>query len=181
VGVPSSYTSAQVVQAVPTGINSALVLIASATYSAATNFTISSCFSATYRNYRLVFDSTAGNAAVSVQLLVGATASTTGYHFQTLEISSTTVSASRSQNQSSMGLGPLSDGGQIDLMIYRPQLTEETGFISFGLFGGSFSTDQPTISQKSGIHAVATAYDGITVTGAASSLTGKYCLYGLTQ
>ncbi len=159
----------------------ALVLIASATYSAATSFTISSCFTSTYRNYRLIFDSTTNNPSVSAQLLVGNTPSTTGYHIQRLEAGSTSVAATRSTSQSSMALGPLTDGFQIDVMIYRPQLTVETGFMSFGAFGGSFATDQPTISQNVGCHAVETAYDGITITGAASSLTGRYSIYGLTQ
>ena len=46
-----AYTSSQVVQAVPTGINSALVLIAAASASATSSLTISNCFSATYNVY----------------------------------------------------------------------------------------------------------------------------------
>jgi hypothetical protein len=176
-----AYTSSQIVQAVPTGINSALVLITSASYTSATSFTISSCFTSTYRNYRLIFDSSGNNATCTAQLLVGATATTSGYNYQTLEVSSTTVGASRAANQSSFLLGPLSNGGQIDLMIYRPKLTLLTGFVSFGSFGGSFSTAQPTIQQSTGNQDTSTAFDGITITGAASGLTGKYCLYGLAE
>ena len=51
-GVPSGYTSAQVVQAVPTGIQSALVLISQTTTTAATQ-TFTNVFSATYDVYEL--------------------------------------------------------------------------------------------------------------------------------
>jgi hypothetical protein len=61
-GIPSGYTSAQVVQAVPTGINSALVLIGSGTLSGSST-TFSSVFSATYDNYLVTIDQYGGNAA----------------------------------------------------------------------------------------------------------------------
>jgi hypothetical protein len=62
VGVPNGYTSAQVVQAVPTGINSALVLIDSGTLSGSST-TFSSAFSADYDNYLITIDQYGGNAA----------------------------------------------------------------------------------------------------------------------
>ena len=61
-GVPSGYTSAQVVQAVPTGINSALVYIGQGTLSGS-SVTFSSVFSATYDNYLITIDQYAGNAS----------------------------------------------------------------------------------------------------------------------
>ena len=160
---------------------SGLTLIASASYTSATSFTISSCFTSTYRNYRLIFDSSGNNASCTAQLLVGATPTTSGYNYQTFEASSTTLTGARAASQSSFLLGPLSNGGQIDLTIYRPNLTLLTGFVSFGSYGGSFSTSQPTIQQSTGNQDTSTAFDGITITGAASGLTGKYCLYGLAE
>ena len=50
-GIPSGYTSAQVVQAVPTGINSALVYVAGGTMSAVASVTVDTCFTATYDEY----------------------------------------------------------------------------------------------------------------------------------
>lgn len=158
-----------------------MTLIASASYTSATSFTISSCFTSTYRNYRLIFDSSGNNATCTAQLLVGATPTTSGYNYQTFEASSTTLTGARAASQSSFLLGPLSNGGQIDLTIYRPKLTLLTGLISFGSYGGSFSTAQPTIAQSTGNQDTSTAFDGITITGAASGLTGKYCLYGLAE
>jgi hypothetical protein len=48
-----AYTSSQVVQAVPTGINSALVYISSTTTTATTQ-QINNCFSATYDAYKVI-------------------------------------------------------------------------------------------------------------------------------
>ena len=56
-GIPSGYTSGQVVQAVPTGINSALVFITGATFSAVTSVSLpTSTFSSTYQNYLVIFN-----------------------------------------------------------------------------------------------------------------------------
>jgi len=49
-----AYTSSQVVQAVPTGINSALVFIAGGTLTTAASNSINNCFSATYTAYKII-------------------------------------------------------------------------------------------------------------------------------
>jgi hypothetical protein len=70
-GVPNGYTSAQVVQAVPTGINSALVFIARTTFTTATSLAMTNVFSSTYENYlvqvtNLVASADAGEAQVTL-------------------------------------------------------------------------------------------------------------------
>jgi len=50
-GIPAGYTSGQVVQAVPTGINSAFVYLGGTTGSASASINVDSVFSATYTNY----------------------------------------------------------------------------------------------------------------------------------
>ena len=186
----TTYTAGEVLTAASLNANlsfaasspaSGLTLIASASYSSATSFTITNCFSATYRNYYLVFDSSGNNAMCTAQLAVSGVASTTGYGYQLFEASSTASSVSRSSNQSSMNLAPLSIGGQMDVMIYRPALAQRTGFIIRNIYGASFSSANPAFYDIRGIHDVATAYDSITVTGAASGLTGKYFIYGLAE
>ena len=51
-----AYTSSQVVQAVPTGINSALVFITSAQVTASTSSDHTGVFSSTYNNYLLIIE-----------------------------------------------------------------------------------------------------------------------------
>jgi hypothetical protein len=72
-GVPNGYTSAQVVQAVPTGINSALVYITGGTISNTTS--VDNCFSATYLNYKIVFSNLVSGDASAVKLRMRASGS----------------------------------------------------------------------------------------------------------
>ena len=74
-GIPSGYTSAQVVQAVPTGINSALVLISSTTIgTTVSSVTVSSAFSSTYDAYKIVLTGGVGSASDSaIALKLGST------------------------------------------------------------------------------------------------------------
>ena len=80
-GVPSGYTSAQVVQAVPTGINSALVLISTTTIgSAVSSVTVSNAFSSTYENYKITISGGVSSASdCNLSLALGTTA--TGYYY----------------------------------------------------------------------------------------------------
>lgn len=55
-----AYTSSQVVQAVPTGIQSALVFISSTTIVNGSATQINNCFSATYDNYVIKFTNLTG-------------------------------------------------------------------------------------------------------------------------
>ena len=69
-GVPNGYTSAQVVQAVPTGIQSALVLIGSGT-AAGSSTTFNNVFSTTYSNYLITMDYALGTANTEFGLQIG--------------------------------------------------------------------------------------------------------------
>ena len=78
-GIPSGYTSAQVVQAVPTGINSALVLVSSTTIgTTVSSVAVTNCFSADYDNYKIVVNG--GVASTNVELRIQLGATTTGYY-----------------------------------------------------------------------------------------------------
>ena len=83
-GVPSGYTSGQVVQAVPTGINSALVLISTTTFTTAASVSLpANTFTATYENYLLVFDTTAISTTMTVSARLraaGVDTTATEYH-----------------------------------------------------------------------------------------------------
>lgn len=63
-GIPSGYTSGQVVQAVPTGIQSALVLIKTQTIgTTVSSVVVSDAFSSTYDNYKILLSG--GTSSVS--------------------------------------------------------------------------------------------------------------------
>ena len=75
-----AYTSSQVVQAVPTGINSALVLISSGTATGAATLSFTNVFSSTYDTYKIIFRKYASvnNNEMYMQLGTSGTADTGG-------------------------------------------------------------------------------------------------------
>ena len=74
-----AYTSSQIVQAVPTGINSALVLIKSETIgTTVSSVAVTSAFSATYDQYKVVVIGGVMSSSTNIKLQLGST--TTGYY-----------------------------------------------------------------------------------------------------
>jgi hypothetical protein len=78
-----AYTSSQVVQAVPTGINSGLVFIAKTTLSGATT-TFTNVFSASYDNYLIVGSSINSSVGGNLNMKLGSTTSGYAGVFQSL-------------------------------------------------------------------------------------------------
>ena len=69
-----AYTSSQIVQAVPTGINSALVLVKSQVIgTTVSSVTVTNAFSATYNTYKIIINGGVGSTAQNLLLTVGAT------------------------------------------------------------------------------------------------------------
>lgn len=130
-GVPSGYTSAQVVQAVPTGINSALVLISSTTIgSAVTSVTVSNAFSATYDNYLIIVSGGVASTSVNISLALGA--STTGYYAFDIygDYSLSTVTGFNASNAASINIG-VGTTSNLDAqcVVKGPYLSKTTGFV----------------------------------------------------
>ena len=187
-GVPNGYTSAQVVQAVPTGIQSALVCVKAETaFSAVSNVTVDNIFTSTYTNYKIVIEYQSSTTNDSVfQLRASGTASTTGYYRQRLIAQTTSTYASKVDNQSSLDLMNHTDGaflGFVDLTLYSPQLAQDTLFQAFvnSPTGPSVGYDTMYAGYKFGAHDVATAYDGFIISCSTGTITGKYTIYGYAK
>ena len=126
-GIPSGYTSAQVVQAVPTGINSALVLIKTQTIgTTVSSVTVTDAFSATYDDYLIRLSPTVGSEPLSLVVSYGATA--TGYYSGTiLRTYSNTDGSSATSNGSSTGAGRLTATGcAVAFEVSAPNLVSNT-------------------------------------------------------
>ena len=78
-----AYTSSQVVQAVPTGINSALVLISTGTATGAATLSFTNVFSSTYDTYKIIFKrfATTNNTEMYMTLGTSNTADTGANYF----------------------------------------------------------------------------------------------------
>ena len=171
-----AYTSSQVVQAVPTGINSGFVLIGTQTLSAAT-MTFTSAFSATYRNYKLLINNIQ-SASGAPDLLLTYGSATSGYQFCRMFANQlqTWTFATGSAASSSINLETLgqTQGLQMWVEIMSPFIAEKT-------FSSSWSgtTSSANFKNSLGIQEDATSYTSFTLSNSGSiSMTGTVALYG---
>ena len=186
-----AYTSAQIVQAVPTGINSALVQVVptsvavtgasgsgsvdangNVSFTTATKISMNGIFTATYDYYRILFSLTACSAAASddsleARMRVGGTDSSTGvYENQRLEVSGTTVAAfvQTGQGQWFLGGGLTAANGNIVycvLDILDPFASKITKITSTHY--AETGTTQKSC-RTNGAYDATTSFDGFTFT-----------------
>ena len=181
-GIPSGYTSAQVVQAVPTGINSALVHIATLTMSAAASGSVDNCFTSTYENYRIVgaFTASTGSGNVRMKLRASSTDTSANYTSQLLQASSTTVSTSVNAEGTDewyvVSFNTTGKTSSFSMDVYRPQTAQITAMTSSGLW--------VDVSAVLGLQTVvgrqsdATQFDGFTILFNGTNITGTIRVYG---
>ena len=184
-GIPSGYTSAQVVQAVPVITTSGLVCVKAETaFSAVSSFQADSVFTSTYTNYLILID-TANSADSQMQLQFRASGSTTStnYNYNNYQAAAAMSAGGYNVNQSFMYInqnGGNSVIGYVQLNIFSPQLATRTGVIASNLrFDGSYST--PIRQGFAGNQNSATQFDGFIVTLAGGTATGSYTIYGYSK
>lgn len=158
-----------------------LVLLNTTSFSGVASQSFNNVFSATYTNYRIVFnvEHTVGLVVLNFRLRVSGTDATgANYNFQTLS-GDNTISGGRSQNQTSSEIALIStsvgNNGSTD--IYRPFLTNQTSFIT--------QTISPYNSPYGriywGEHTPATSYDGFTIFPPSGNMTGTVSVYGYNK
>jgi hypothetical protein len=126
-GIPSGYTSGQVVQAVPTGINSALVLIKTQTIgTTVSSVTVTDAFSSTYDDYLIRLSPTVGSEPLTLVVSYGSTA--TGYYSASNILTfANTDGNSGTANGSSTGAGRLTaTGSAVAFEVSAPNLVSNT-------------------------------------------------------
>jgi hypothetical protein len=178
--IPSGYTSGQVVQAVPTGINSALVLIKSQTIgTTVSSVAVTDAFSATYDNYKITISGGVGSTGQVFNLQLGAT--TTGYYCGfTGAVYSTGAASTGSNNNTAswtqVGVGS-TDSLFADFTLSNPFATKFT-FINGGF---AFPVTTNVSRTLNGYLNNATSYTGFTITPDTGTMTGGTIrIYGYT-
>ena len=179
-GVPSGYTSAQVLQAVPTGINSALVCVKAETaFSAVSSVTVDNVFTSTYTNYKIIMNYTTSTTnGTFVKLRVGGVSASTNYN--AYYAASTSWTSGTSTSQTSFLLGDYSNGSfnccNI-LELQQPAIaTATTLWNNATTSRGAYTSPYPQYTL--GNHSTATAYDGVELLVATGTMTGSYTIYG---
>jgi hypothetical protein len=173
-----AYTSSQIVQAVPTGINSALVLISTTTIgTTVASVTVTNCFNASYDSYKIIASgvTASGSGSVAFQL----TGLTTGYFGQGIFTSFTATGPFLSgyNNIASVTHGGGTDSSFLclDIDIDSPFLAKPT-FI-FCRYIDNTNGGTATAKQTS-----STSATGFTITPASGTLTGGTIrVYGYTN
>ena len=180
-----AYTSSQVVQAVPTGINSALVLITAQTITASSSFQVNGCFSATYDNYLVkMFLSTYVNAT---QLRFGTSGTpNTGSIYQSVygvfrNPTSPNTNVNGSNNQSKFNLTVENDAPVFyNIEIYNPFATASTGIVNSTASGLSVNGSVSRGNYGGGVNAT-TSFTDIVIIPDSGTIDGYIKIYGYTN
>jgi len=177
-GIPSGYTSAQVVQAVPTGINSGLVFVTGASFTSATTITFANdTFTSTYDFHKILFfipKSTAGGSTLSMQFRDNSgTLTASSYYYALNGFRTDGVEANISTaGGTSAGIGTVSDGNSlIEFVICKAADASVYTMINQLSFG------QDHGRAGGGGYFVNTAVTGLVIT-ATAAVTGNYKVYG---
>jgi hypothetical protein len=134
--------------------------------SGVSSVTVTSAFSATYRNYRIIYNGGSSSGAVINLNFVGSTAS----YFNTLvnaTYATATPLASTTNNGSRWQFCGFSNASQqlVDLDVFSPFAT------TFSHMSGSYVGGDDA-GRTAGVHKVAASYTDFTLTPAAGTLTG---------
>jgi hypothetical protein len=188
--IPSGYTSGQVVQAVPTGINSALVFITGATFTTATSVSLpASTFTSSYLNYKVFFQLTAltADSDFTLRFRTSGTDNTTSVYNTAWTGTSTALGAATilGANLTNIKLGEsdATNGNEYfaTFEVMQPQATATTKI--FGGLGLVDKADSFRAFYAGGANFDATtSFDSLTIiSSTASSMTGNYRVYGYSE
>ena len=173
-----AYTSSQIVQAVPTGINSGFVFINGASFSSVTTITFANdTFTSTYDFYKVLFfipKSTAGASTLSLQLRDNSgVLNAASYHWGLNGFrSDNTEDNIATSNQTSAGIGTCSDGNSLfEFTLCKP--ADATVYTTIDQL--SYAQDRGRAGG--GQYFVNVAATGLVIT-ATVAVTGNYKVYG---
>lgn len=148
------------------GKNVGLQFLASSSFSSATDFTMSSVFSADYDFYRLIVNitSTSASGQNGIQLVATSTPATSNYNSAGVGFNS----GASGSNNANEGLGDMrwgsrgSNGSTLIMDILNPFLATQTRFLGNNFaYGGA--TPIATSSAFAGVHTTTTSYNGIKI------------------
>lgn len=177
-----AYTSSQVVQAVPTGINSALVLVTAQTITASSSFQVNGCFSATYDNYLVkMFLSTYVNGTL-LRFGTGGTPNTGSIYQNMYGIfrnpTSPNTNLNGSNNQTKFSLTHENDAPVFyNIEIYNPFATASTGIINSTASGLSSNGSVSRGNYGGGVNGT-TSFTDIVIIPDSGTIDGYIKIYG---
>jgi len=159
------------------GVTPGLVLITSATVTAAATVSVNSCFTSTYTNYLINFVPTAdvGGGGITWRLRASATDATTNYRSQRIFGISSNIGASQLASTTSfyLGTGSAYQSGW-NIQVFNPQLAVTTSYQTFG-------QQSDGLMLSSGSNTNSTSYDGFSILTDGTSFSGTVFVYGYAK
>jgi hypothetical protein len=163
-----------------------LVHINTTSFSAVASQSINDVFSATYNNYKIVFDldsTSAGSTGIAMRLRVaGADNSSANYWNNRLfgQATSTTSQGATSEDTSFILFGERDTGvSTFDYNLYNPFATKATSLVGTGQF--RYTSAYQHSQLKTGQTTVTTSYTGFTLITSTGTMTGKVIIYGYNE
>lgn len=153
-------------------------------FSAVVDFFADSVFTSTYTNYRIILRYFSATGDPFMQFRAATVDTTSGYNFQRLTASSTTISGLMSTSQSSAQIAQDTGTGTFyslaTIEISGVQLAEPTTYQSLNTRTSAAYT-QPVLEQMFGNQSASTAFDGIKIGTPTGTMTGSYTIYGYSK
>jgi len=185
-----AYTSSQIVQAVPTGINSALVFVTGASFSAVTSVSLpTNTFTSTYRNYKIIigFSSSSATQTISGRLRSAGADITTANYWQAssgVNTSNVTVNlADDTQTSWKLGNAGTTNVWGLTLDAIAPNISNTSK-----IFVGNLLYYNPTTSVNNGTSMNLLSYNGtpfqvdsLSIIASTGNFTGTYRIYGYSE
>ena len=184
--IPAGYTSGQIVQAVPTGINSALVFITGASFTAQSTVGMpAGTFTSTYKNYQVELMVT----SVSTQLQIlprvnasGVSQSGANYFWGTgiMNTAGAFTGTGSGSSASPQLLGADGTRGTMgNLMVFDPLNASSYTHVTAQSMGNIAGVSGSIYSGY--FYNATAAHDGLTFVTSTGTMTGYYRVYGLSE
>jgi hypothetical protein len=166
-----------VIWATPATPASGLTLISNQTLTSQTSINFNSCFSSTYRNYKVLINLTSTATDPIRMRMRSVTTDATGanYNLQYSEVDGGTPGGFRLTGETSFRFSPVRSSGTtfVVLDINNPFTAAATTITGEGM-----DPSNPNYNAYSEVHTLATSYDGFTVFATTYNLTGNIAVYG---
>jgi hypothetical protein len=162
-----------------------MVLLNTTSFSAVASQSINTVFNSTYDNYRIIISLSAASANLSVNLrfrVGGVSNSGSNYSSNGSNSASTTLSNVNLNTTSLFLFDAYSTIPQYSHTSFDLLMPATTQFTRFNLQSyGENSSGQNVARSISGVHDVATAYDGIEIIASTGNITGVCSIFGYAK
>jgi hypothetical protein len=159
--------------------SSGLVLITTASFSAAAAMSVNSCFSSTYTNYLIQFKLAVTTGTVDIyfkERSSGTDDSDFYYYGATKVTNGGTVTGSGAANTTAFTICNTSTDGYGQIFVYSPNVATNT------YYDWKTMDFSPNIVSGGGLHAsTPTTCDGFSIIPASSTITGTVSVYGYSK